>query len=66
MSSLLPALHGQGTRTKEKKRKYVFKNIQYIEYRTVACCNEEEMYDLEKYIKYKERYVFHEKTHKKR
>ena len=47
MSSLLPKPWGQGTRKNERKRKYVFANLAYVEYRYHACRSEKEAKALE-------------------
>src|SRR4030042_2286776 len=41
MTSLLPILLGQGRRRNEAKKKYILKNIQMMEYRTIACNKED-------------------------
>ncbi|WP_281682044.1 hypothetical protein [Zunongwangia profunda] len=58
MTSLLPKQIGQGTRNSDKKRFYVLKNINDIEYRTIALESEDESKILERKIKFKQEYKF--------
>ena len=47
MTSLLPPPLGQGTRKNNKKRNYVLKNLDLIEYRYFPCTTDEEALELE-------------------
>ena len=58
MSSLLPKPYGCGGRENKTKRKYVFKNIADIEYRTLACKTSREADIKEKQLKKNGRYMF--------
>jgi excinuclease UvrABC nuclease subunit len=37
MSSLLPEPYGKGTRNNKNLRKYIFENLEHIQYRTLSC-----------------------------
>lgn len=58
MSSLLPEPYGQGTRKNTGKRNYVLKNIDDIEYRTIAFASKEMAKSFENFVKIKESYIF--------
>lgn len=58
MTSLLPKPFGQGTRVSDEKRIYVLKNINDIEYRTIALELEDESKNLERQIKIEQEYKF--------
>jgi hypothetical protein len=61
MSSLLPLNQGGcGTRNNINKRKYVWDNIDRIEYRTIACttCEEAEQYEREELRPHRSEYEF--------
>lgn len=58
MSSLLPYPHGAGTRNKSAKRNYVWDNIDYIEYRTIALDSKEMAEDFEDFVEMQERYIY--------
>lgn len=58
MSSLLPEPYGQGTRKNIGKRNYVLKNIDDIEYRTIAFASKEMAKSFEDFVKMKESYIF--------
>lgn len=47
MTSLLPGEWGQGGRNNAKKRQYVFDHVNCIEYRTIACVDEQEAKNVE-------------------
>ena len=51
MTSLLPKPYGIGTRKNEKKREYVWNNIEDIEYRTISTQTRNESLIIEKVIK---------------
>ena len=58
MSSLLPEPYGQGTRKNTGKRNYVLKNIDDIEYRTIAFASKEMAKSFENFVKIQECYIF--------
>ena len=58
MSSLLSEPYGQGTRKNTEKRNYVLKNIDDIEYRTIAFASKEMAKSFETFVKMKESYIF--------
>ena len=58
MTSLLPPPFGQGTRENADKRKYLWKNIEDLEYRCAACSTNEKRRELESKIKTKGNYRF--------
>ena len=63
MSSLLPrAYYGAGGRNNESKKRYVFDHLSVVEYRTLACSDEEMAKQEEKVLKARrEDYIFPEK-----
>lgn len=58
MTSLLPEPQGQGNRKNMAKRVYVYKNIQDIEYRTIACRTENDAKTIEKKLKALNNHIF--------
>lgn len=58
MSSLLPPPWGCGTRNNFAKRAYVLKNIDNIEYQTVAFTDEASMDQCEQELKDSHQYIF--------
>ena len=58
MTSLLPHPYGEGTRKNKKKREYVWNNIDYIEYRTIACLTHEETVEIEREIRELKIHIF--------
>lgn len=52
MTSLLPKPLGNGTRNNERKRNYLLRHINDIEYRTCACKTREEAADIERSIRH--------------
>jgi hypothetical protein len=58
VTSLLPRPLGRGTRRNDAKREYVQKNIEDIEYRTLACASEEEAKEVERQLKAEGGYKF--------
>jgi hypothetical protein len=53
MTSLLPTRFGSGTRNNAGKRKYVWKHLPTIKYRTVACASADEADKCERQLKAK-------------
>jgi hypothetical protein len=51
MTALLPRPYGCGTRKNQKKREYVLKFINEIEYRTLACTSRREALECERQLK---------------
>jgi hypothetical protein len=51
MTSLLPKPLGTGTRNNERKRAYLLRHLDDIEYRTCACSTREEAAGIEREIK---------------
>jgi hypothetical protein len=59
MSSLLPKELGSGGRNSNRKRDYVLKHLDSIEYRTIACANPEQARKVESEMwKNRTRYEF--------
>ncbi len=58
MSSLLPSPLGAGTRKNSKKRQYVFRHLTKIEYRTMACADEDDAWETEAEMRSKNEYRF--------
>lgn len=58
MSSLLPKPYGCGTRHNLRKRRYVLRHIEHIEYRTIACDDIAEASAVEREYLRKYRYKF--------
>ena len=58
MTSLLPAPWGGGERTNLKKRRYVNRNLSFIEYRTKACDSEDEASAEEENVRNEQTYLF--------
>ena len=54
MTSLLPKPLGAGTRDNKFKRNYVHEYLDHIEYRTIACRDEDEARELERDLKVKQ------------
>ena len=54
MSSLLPKPYGEGTRGNTKKREYVWKHINEVEYRTIAFASKIKAKSYESFVKRQE------------
>ena len=51
MTSLLPGRLGAGKRNNKEKQNYVFEHLDHIEYRTIACSDEDEAKRIERELK---------------
>ena len=58
MSSLLPRPHGTGTRNNARKREYVRKHLDCLEYRTKACGSAHEAESVEREKRNTGNYLF--------
>jgi len=58
MASLLPKPYGQGVRNNTQKQEYILKHLDFIEYRTIAFDNIEEMIAFEINIKKDKNHLF--------